>query len=92
MLSIGRPEVMAAFDQNSLLQVMVLKYNNLIHALSLDIQYVYRCAAGDVRWWQHSAELEPPALRRPLGIGLVRAMVGIIKSRGDEGTNLELMQ
>ena len=45
-----------------------------------------------MRWWQHPAELEPPALRRPLGVGLVRAIVGIIKGRGDEGANLDVIQ
>lgn len=42
--------------------------------------------------WQHSAELEPQALKFPVGVGLCRAMIGIIKTMGEEGANIDLMQ
>lgn len=41
---------------------------------------------------QHSSELEPQALKRPMGISLVRSIMAIIKSRGEEGANADLMQ
>ncbi|CAM9480534.1 unnamed protein product, partial [Ectocarpus sp. 8 AP-2014] len=41
---------------------------------------------------KHSSELEPPALKRPYGISLARSIMGIVKSRGEEGANVEAMQ
>lgn len=41
---------------------------------------------------QHSAELEQGASKIPIGLGIFRAMVAIIKSRGDKGANIELMR
>ncbi|CAM9402874.1 unnamed protein product [Ectocarpus sp. 4 AP-2014] len=41
---------------------------------------------------KHSSELEPPALKRPYGISLARSIMGIVKSRGEDGANVEAMQ
>eukprot|EP00903_Cladosiphon_okamuranus_P009842 g9353.t1 len=41
---------------------------------------------------KHSSELEPHALKRPHGISLVRSIMAIIKSRGEEGANADLVQ
>lgn len=41
---------------------------------------------------QHSSELEPQALKLPLGISLARSLVAIIKSGGAAGASIDDMQ
>lgn len=41
---------------------------------------------------KHSSELEPQALKLPLGISLARSVMGLIKSRAEAGANANIMQ
>lgn len=41
---------------------------------------------------QHSTELEPQALQRPVGVSLFRSVIGVIKSTGGQGANIDIMQ